>query len=67
MRKPNDAEVLATTMPGMVPFDGWYCHNHPPGELLANEATAMHCWGCGQNKTPGGVPGDPIVLQEREL
>jgi hypothetical protein len=62
-RKPNEAEVMATTLPGMVPFDGWYCPNHPAGESLANEQAATHCWGCGQVKTDGGVPGDPMIAE----
>jgi hypothetical protein len=48
-RQPNDAEVLATTLPG-GPFDGWYCKRHPDGEFLANDKSESHCWGCGTRR-----------------
>jgi uncharacterized protein YodC (DUF2158 family) len=47
--QPTGAEVFATTLPG-VPWNGWYCTHHPPGEALANDRTRDACWGCGNLK-----------------
>jgi hypothetical protein len=66
--KPNDAEVLATTMPlpDYSGWSGWYCHaGHPPGEALANAAERQVCWGCGTPKEQGGEPrgsGTPVAV-----
>jgi len=68
--KPTDAEVFATTLP-RVPWNGWYCLNHPPGETLANARTRDRCWGCGtlkpiQKEEPSMEefkPGDIVRLK----
>jgi len=40
----TSAEILATAE--NVPWNGWYCRNHPRGEELANDRTRDRCWGC---------------------
>lgn len=50
MRKPNHAEVTATTIGPFDTWPGWYCPNHPLGDALANDAVEPVCWGCGALK-----------------
>jgi uncharacterized protein YodC (DUF2158 family) len=40
----TSAELLATAE--NIPWNGWYCRNHPRGEELANDRTRDRCWGC---------------------
>jgi hypothetical protein len=50
-QKPTQEEVTATTLPSTI-FEGWYCHNHPTGEEVANAKWRKFCWGCDQIRPP---------------
>ena len=64
--QPTGAEVLATTVPG-VPWNGWYCAHHPPGEAFANDRTRDACWGCGNLKPMPSASVLTSIEKERPM